>query len=442
MEEINPSSCVDNQRDMAEEAKKDVKTSAKKDIRNYLCQYCGISRSKKYLITSHIQSHHQMELEEERDDEDCEVEEEFSSKHTCQECGAEFKKPAHLKQHMQSHSLEEINGLLFNSKGSDLYNCVRHWIPKRELQNARLHFERPFACYVDDCATSYRRKDHLNRHLLTHKGKLFKCPKENCKSEFSVQGNVSRHVKKCHSSGDSDKDTTGKGDSDKENAGNGDSGKDNTGNGDSQPSECSTGQKKLVCKEIGCGKAFKYPSQLQKHQDSHVKLDSVEAFCSEPGCMKYFTNEECLKAHIRSCHQHINCEICGSKHLKKNIKRHLRTHDEDSSPGEFKCEVEGCSSTFSKASNLQKHVKAVHEDLRPFVCGFPGCGMRFAYKHVRNNHENSGCHVYTCGDFVETDEDFTSRPRGGLKRKQVTAEMLVRKRVMPPRFDSEEHETC
>jgi general transcription factor IIIA len=112
--------------------------------------------------------------------------------------------------------------------------------------------------------------------------------------------------------------------------------------------------------------------------------------------MKYFTNEECLKSHIRSCHQHINCEICGSKHLKKNIKRHLRTHDEDSSPGEIKCEVEGCSSTFSKASNLQKHMKAVHDDIRPFVCGFPGCGMRFAYKHVRNKHENSGYHVYTC----------------------------------------------
>uniref|UniRef100_A0A1J3DEJ6 Transcription factor IIIA n=1 Tax=Noccaea caerulescens TaxID=107243 RepID=A0A1J3DEJ6_NOCCA len=245
---------------------------------------------------------------------------------------------------------------------------------------------------------------------------------ENCKSEFSVQGNVSRHVKNYHSDGSGGKDDTGK---------------DDTVDCDSQTSECSAGHKQHVCNEIGCGKAFKYASRLQKHQDSHVKLDSVEAFCSEPGCMKYFTNDECLKEHIRSSHQHINCDVCGSKHLKKNIKRHLKTHEEDSSPGEFKCEVEGCSSTFSKASNLQKHVKAVHEDIRPFVCGFPGCGMRFAYKHVRNNHENSGSHVYTCGDFVETDEDFTSRPRGGLKRKHFTVEMLVRKRVMPPQFDSE-----
>ncbi|KAF2564883.1 hypothetical protein F2Q70_00015942, partial [Brassica cretica] len=429
----NPDSRVENQSEMPEEAANvDAKASKPKDIRHYLCQYCGISRSKKYLITSHINSHHKMEVEMERDEEACEAdEEEVSGKHTCQECGAEFKKPAHLKQHMQSHSLEEMNVLfLFDNKSSLFLTSQCFWslLSFIGFCFCVLAVQRPFACYVDDCTSSYRRKDHLNRHLLTHKGKLFKCPVGNCKSEFSVHGNIGRHVKKFHR---------------KDHTGNGDSNKENTSNGDPHPSECSTGQKKLVCKEKGCRKAFKYPSQLQKHQDSHVKLDSVEAFCSEPGCMKYLTNEECLKAHIRSSHQHINCEICGSKHLKKNIKRHLRTHEEDSSsPGEFKCEVEGCSSTFSKASNLQKHLKAVHEDIRPFVCGFSGCAKRFAYKHVRNNHEKSGSHIYTCGDFVEADEDFTSRPRGGVKRKHVTAEMLIRKRVMPPQFDSQEHETC
>lgn len=122
-------------------------------------------------------------------------------------------------------------------------------------------------------------------------------------------------------------------------------------------------------------------------------------------------------------------------------------------------------------SNLQQHVKAVHLALRPFACTIPGCGMRFPFKHVRDNHEKSGCHVYThvsfflqsegtcasiwnspfflcschfewdlifrCmvwfqGDFEESDELFRSRPRGGQKRKVPPIESLTRKRVVPP----------
>ncbi|KAL3629838.1 hypothetical protein CASFOL_027060 [Castilleja foliolosa] len=258
---------------------------------------------------------------------------------------------------------------------------------------------KPFACPVEDCHSSYRRKDHLNRHLLQHKGKLFECPVNDCKHKFTYQGNMTRHVKEFHD--------------------------------ESAPANVEH-PKEHVCLEHGCGKVFKYPSKLRKHEGSHVTLESVEALCGEPGCMKYFTNVQCLKEHIKSCHLHIICDTCGTKQLKKNIKRHMRMHDEEVSSEIIKCSVEGCLRSFSTSSNLNQHIKAAHLELKPFTCSIPGCGMKFAFKHVRDHHEKSGCHVHTLGDFEELDEQFRSRPRGGRKRKFPVIETLTRKRVVPP----------
>ncbi|KAM1727174.1 hypothetical protein ACFX12_017853 [Malus domestica] len=426
----------------------DQKVPVFKDIRRYYCEFCGICRFKETLIASHILNHHkQMDMAKEAGGEG---EGEKEKCNTCEECGATFKKPAHLKQHIQSHSLKhskmrevfDLNGpvsggrppvklhqaslshvpfSLRNQHFNEVSIGQREALdPNQELQNARafdlngpltggrppvkLHQaslnHRPYVCSVDDCRSSFRRKDHLNRHLLQHQGKLFKCPIENCNRGFVCQGNMSRHVKELHS-------------------------EDGTYVG--------RGQKQHVCQEIGCGKVFLFASKLRKHESSHVHMDSVEAFCSEAGCMKYFTNDQCLKDHILSCHQHVTCEICGSKKLKRNIKRHLLTHKgEAPSVERIKCSYKGCLHTFSTKSNLTQHVKAVHLEDKPFACSFSGCGMRFAYKHVRDNHEKTGRHVYAYGDFVEADEQFQSRPRGGRKRKCPTIEMLLRKRVTPP----------
>lgn len=243
----------------------------------------------------------------------------------------------------------------------------------------------------------------MNRHLLQHKGKLFECPSTDCNRRFSVQGNMMRHVKEFH-------------------------------NGASPT--IVEAPKEYLCPEPGCGKVFMYASKLRKHEDSHVKFESTEAFCTDPGCMKYFTNEECLKAHIQSCHRHITCEFCGTKQLKKNIKRHLLTHDVKPPSERMKCSVKDCPHTFSSKSNLSQHMKAVHLQQRPFACSFHGCGMRFTFKHVRDIHEKSGRHLYIQGDFVETDEQFRSHPRGGRKRVCPTIETFTRKRVALPSPES------
>lgn len=95
-------------------------------------------------------------------------------------------------------------------------------------------------CTVDDCQASYRRKDHLTRHLLQHKGKTFKCPIEDCSREFAFQGNITRHVKKFH-------------------------------NENSTPTKVAS-QEQYICPEIGCGKVFKFASKLQRHENSHGKF--------------------------------------------------------------------------------------------------------------------------------------------------------------------------
>ncbi|EPS65995.1 hypothetical protein M569_08782, partial [Genlisea aurea] len=336
-----------------------------KDIRRYYCDYCGISRSKKALITAHVLAQHPEEVKKQQDcseGEDC-----FEKSNTCESCGMSFRKPAHLKQHMLSHSLMNSKMREAPFLELDQYqagDCLGSSI-KFSLTTLDKRFERPFICPLKDCNSSFRRNDHLKRHVLQHEGKTFECPTEGCKSRFTTQGNMTRHLKEFH--------------------------------GEGLPRDETRKTTEHKCGEEGCGKVFKYSSRLRKHENSHVKLHCVEAMCTEPDCMKYFSNEKCLQAHIQSSHRYITCEKCGSRQLKQNIKRHMRSHEssDPSSPRRIECSFPECSLTFSTKSNLNQHIKAVHLETRRFKCSVPDCDMRFAFKHVRDKHEKSELHTYT-----------------------------------------------
>ncbi|CAL9037669.1 unnamed protein product [Musa banksii] len=326
----------------------------------------------------------------------------------CQYCGICRSKKNLIRAHMlanhkfeledaQSDEVEGINKVDRMKR----YTCKECGASFRKPAHLKQHMqshsvERPFSCPVDDCRVSYRRKDHLTRHVLTHQGKLFACPVDNCNRKFGIKANMKRHMREIHE--------------------------------DESPCE---GQKQYVCGESGCGRTFKYPSKLKKHEEAHVKMDCSEVVCCEPSCTKTFTNAECLKAHVRTCHQYAECEVCGTKQLKRNFKRHELKHELNEKAERIECNFKDCNCTFSNASNLRQHIRAIHEKMRPFTCQFSGCGKKFPYKHVRDKHEKSCVHDHVQGDFIETDERLRSRPRGGRKRKCMSVETLQRKRVVP-----------
>jgi len=59
---------------------------------------------------------------------------------------------------------------------------------------------------------------------------------------------------------------------------------------------------------------------------------------------------------------------------KSEIERHIATHSE-SRP--FVCQYDNCFKAFKRSDALENHVRSSHTKETPFACPFPDCGMKF-----------------------------------------------------------------
>ena len=97
-----------------------------------------------------------------------------------------------------------------------------------------------------------------------------------------------------------------------------------------------------------------------------------------------------LQKHIKSVHNKIKdfeCELCDFKCTGKgNLKQHVRyTHDKIK---DIKCEL--CDYICSVKTNLQKHIKSVHNKIKDFECEL--CGYKCSEKtnlqrHIKQIHD-------------------------------------------------------
>eukprot|EP00246_Nothoceros_aenigmaticus_P011176 TRINITY_DN2952_c0_g1_i2.p1 TRINITY_DN2952_c0_g1~~TRINITY_DN2952_c0_g1_i2.p1 ORF type:complete len:439 (-),score=58.84 TRINITY_DN2952_c0_g1_i2:270-1586(-) len=253
-------------------------------------------------------------------------------RYPCEECGETFVKPSNLKQHMLCHATEKM-----------------------------------FCCPISGCDSKYKRPDHLKRHMVTHSGQLFFCTWEGCSASFTLVSNLKRHTKLHQVKGDY-LQRCGK---------------------RVKPED----MKPYVCAEPDCGYGFEFESQLHRHEKTTHGIKSILYECSDPGCGESFPQFSAMQQHVGLSHGLFVCDICGLSVPTRKESKHRKSHDEEHE--RLPCPVPGCQHRFTRRSNLNTHMKAVHEMLKPFVCSFAGCGKSFAYKAVRDRHEKTGAHCPT-----------------------------------------------
>ena len=101
-------------------------------------------------------------------------------------------------------------------------------------------------------------------------------------------------------------------------------------------------------------------------------------------CHKIIYQRNLLK-HIRSVHERIKpfrCEKCASSFAeKKDMLRHIGTVHEGKKL--YKCDT--CKTNFSQKANLNARIKTLHEKNKPFSCG--SCNAKFSFQKKLIKHE-------------------------------------------------------
>ncbi|XP_064463853.1 zinc finger protein OZF-like [Ornithodoros turicata] len=171
---------------------------------------------------------------------------------------------------------------------------------------------------------------HVTAHERTHtRVKPYVC--RVCSREFTVKGNLDRHMKAVHEN-----------------------------------------QRNYKCP--ACGKAFQQKSHLQKHERMHRSSFRADPFFCLAG------NDEGraalpFQSSSPALEERWNAE--SRKKLRRGRPRAGPAED-----GPHVCEV--CSKRFSGKHNLGRHLKTVHGGEREHEC--PVCGYAFQHKHNLQRH--------------------------------------------------------
>lgn len=124
------------------------------------------------------------------------------------------------------------------------------------------------------------------------------------------------------------------------------------------------------------------PSNTREMPRKSTRTRTIKRFYDDPKI------HEGKTAKIPKKTKQIICGDCG--YLPKRV-RDLINHRNAIHLGLklFKCQIDGCDASFSVKSSLQRHVRIVHDNLKPFIC--QPCDLKFSTQAQLNGH-TAGIH--------------------------------------------------
>ncbi|GAB68304.1 krox-like protein. putative [Plasmodium cynomolgi strain B] len=204
---------------------------------------------------------------------------------------------------------------------------------KRHLMS--VHSEsRPYKCHL--CIKTYKRSDHLKKHILTHKDN-----KEKIKYTCSI----------CQASFDTPKELR------------------------------SHKIRHYTCPYENCSYSYSTISKMKYHLNKH----KCNLFYSCPVCSKKFLIYKEFIQHKRSCFKKkYVCLQCNKIYLHVNgYNKHVRKVHLNIIQN-YKCTVNNCSKEFSSEFSLKEHIINFHHRVKRFFCS--KCNMSFGYRSSFRRH--------------------------------------------------------
>lgn len=229
-------------------------------------------------------------------------------------CSKSFTRPSLLTEHQMSFH-QGIKPFKCNQCDKS-FGRKNHL--ERHLNSHKTDLDKPYHCQY--CNKGVTTMQQLKRHEITHT-KSFECPYEGCTESFYKHPQLRSHILSFH-------------------------------------------LEKLTCKH--CGKKFQRPNRLeshmQKHHNPNVKLPYA---CTFSGCLKHFKTWTQLTLHVKNDHPKLQCKICDKFCVGEDgLDMHMKIHDDSLVTRNWKCK--SCSDdikSFSKKHDLIEHYKEAHPDI-------------------------------------------------------------------------------